>query len=229
MGLLELKRARPCAPGSTPVGDSDLVILAKIEASRSALAAHTISDLDQMHQQTQLLDEFDGLLPPIEPVASALESAAGFTRLTAPQDEGEVKTYDDILWYPDVNALASTRDYTSHKNPALRGRLVLSERSLSLLSRAPDGSQSGFGRRIPFSDVASVEIVTFGMNAVVVVRQRSGRLDSFHVGGALNRSRTSAIGKALQSRVRPQAATAAEVQANAVSDTAPSSTTTKQD
>jgi hypothetical protein len=60
LGLLELKHDRSCAPSDTrTAGKTDLMVLEKIDESRQAMAMTHITDQEQIHQQTLLLDQFD--------------------------------------------------------------------------------------------------------------------------------------------------------------------------
>jgi hypothetical protein len=64
IGLLELKQTQSCASQPTQSGgETDLEILTHIQESRQALATAHISDQDQVRRETQLLDQFDSLLP----------------------------------------------------------------------------------------------------------------------------------------------------------------------
>jgi hypothetical protein len=60
IGLLEIKRDSSCPAHALPDSETtDLDILNQIESTRIALAAHQISDQEQMNQQTNLLNQFD--------------------------------------------------------------------------------------------------------------------------------------------------------------------------
>jgi hypothetical protein len=77
LGLLELKDKKSCPPVKSPdSATSDMEILAKIKATRDALGAHQISDVEQRDQQAQLLDQLDPARSESEPLPRAAEFAA---------------------------------------------------------------------------------------------------------------------------------------------------------
>jgi hypothetical protein len=77
VGLLQLKLPRSCPAVASPDRTtSDLDILSRIEATRAALGAHQISDLEQRDQQTQLLDQLDPSSSATVRVAPEFEFAA---------------------------------------------------------------------------------------------------------------------------------------------------------
>jgi hypothetical protein len=74
IGLLEIKRDRSCAAQPLPDGETtDLDVLEQIESIRADLAAHRISEQEQMNQQTKLLDQFDPPAP--KPAAQAANTS----------------------------------------------------------------------------------------------------------------------------------------------------------
>jgi hypothetical protein len=88
LGLMQLKDKQSCSAVKLPDGaTSDMEILAKIEATREALGAHQISDVEQRDQQARLLDQLDPAHSATEPVPQATEFAAATT--AANEKKGE--------------------------------------------------------------------------------------------------------------------------------------------
>jgi len=78
IGLLEIKRARSCPAQALPGSETtDLDLLNQIESSRVSLAAHSISDQEQINQQTKLLDQLDPPALATTRVASATDFTGG--------------------------------------------------------------------------------------------------------------------------------------------------------
>jgi hypothetical protein len=210
IGLLQLKRDRLCPAVATSRGETnDLEILTRIETTRRGLEAHQISDQDQINQQTRLLDQFDPATAVIERVPSAAELAAGFETVTVPLEEGAVTAYP-VVWFAAIGDLPSFRDYIHTLDRGLRGSLELTDRSLTLVSESSNGVKTGFGVHIPFSEIASVEIRSYGLTRVVELKHRDGHLDSFQIRASalVSRKQTDTAADLLRSKVQAQLTTA---------------------
>ena len=221
VALLELERDRSCEAHPTPAGSTDQQVLAAIAATHTALTAQRISDLEQMNQQTALLDQLDPPSPPFVRAATDREREAQVSMVRIPTDEGAAATRGSILWFQGADALDNFRHYQAALGRALRGTVTLTDRSLTFLSDPEEGQTLGLGAQIPYSDISSITVSTFVANATVVVTRRDGKLDSFQIHGALGagRTRTEALADELRARVR-----AAQQVAATVPEAAPAAT-----
>lgn len=161
------------------------------------------SDKDQIKQQTQLLDQFNGR------VATAAELAAGLAKVVIPVDEGAVTSYPDVTWFARVNAWASFLSFPDAAAHALHGTLAVTDQSLTFLSGSDQGSTNRIGIRIPYREIQAVEIRGVLRNRGVVITRRDGHLDSFQIvhGIVIDPGQTVARGELLRSKVQAQAAT----------------------
>jgi hypothetical protein len=144
------------------------------------------------------------LVPESKPITSP--TVAGLGEVSVPSDEGAITTFGDADWLAGVNGFDKMMAYVNATKAAIHGALLLTDRSLTLLVAAEAGSRTGSGLRIPYSDIASVEIQHFAVNHIVVVRRRDGHVDSFQLStnfGA-ERKRTESAGALLRSKVQAQ-------------------------
>ena len=127
-------------------------------------------------------------------------------KVTVPTDEGATRMYK-VHWYSGVDYLSSFSSMADAEQWEVRGALALTDRSLTLVLQSDPESQTAPGLRILYSDIASIEVSSIGLNRAVVVKRRDNHLDSFQVRGLLvDRQQTQEAADLLRSRVEAQRA-----------------------
>ena len=165
IGLLELKRDRSCTPRDTRVpGETDLMVLGKIGEARQALVAKSITDQEQVHRETLLLDQFDPVLPGT--VQSDFAAA--------------VLTFGGVAWYPNVDATESLKNIVG--KPLWLGAITLTDEELVFRPTSGNGAPMGEVVRLRYADLSG-DFVTahYGFRAVVGVTRRDGHKDAFEI------------------------------------------------
>jgi len=174
LGLLELKRDRSCAPRDTRVvGVNDLMVLEKVDKSRQALAAIQITDLEQIHQQTSLLDHFDPPLPEPELVDS----------------DRALLVYAEADWYPNGDVTTQRKYMSRLVNGYIRsGEIRLTPEDIVFRPAAGmaepldnAGNAIRDRLRVPYADLADIVVLKDGSWRAVVVTHKDGDKDTFTI------------------------------------------------
>jgi len=144
-----------------------------------------------------------------ESMMANAQTGADFTQVTVPADEGAVRTFGSVTWYSGVDVLANSSTFVEAGEQAIKGTLELTDRSLTLLTGSEAGTRTGMGLRIPYSEIASVDIRHHINWHAVVIKRRDGKIDSFNIFGGIfiDRKQTEAAGELLQSKIQTQPVT----------------------
>ncbi len=140
-----------------------------------------------------------------ESMAASAQARAEFDNVTVPTDEGTVTAYGSVVWYSGVDVLANSSTFVEAGQQEIKGTLELTDRSLTLLTGSDSAARAGMGLRIPYSEIASVDIRHQVNWRAVVIKRRDGKIDSFRIGGAfVDRKQTEAAGELLRSKIQTQ-------------------------
>lgn len=219
-GLLRIKRARGCPERSTLDGDSDLQMLQQFDALQDGSAATRPSGVALLHEQTRLLDT----LGP-RPLPQGRLADCGVYRCDNSTDQGETSEtvvqlnrllpdlkdervqhiFAHAVWFGETASILG-RAKMEVKGKEQSGSLVIFDRSLVFAGTSAAESKPGTGAapplRIPFSNLASIEVGSFALNRWIVVHTRDGRAQYFAVRGQWGRSQTLTAGKLLQTELQ---------------------------
>jgi hypothetical protein len=115
---------------------------------------------------------------------------------------GNATEFGPVEWHPDVDSIKTS---TFKRSSMLKGAVLVTEDALLIRLTTSAGGAEPMGVRIPYADIASVEVKNKMAQRAVVVTRRNGRLDSFAVttagGGRIDRERTQAAGELLAGRL----------------------------
>jgi hypothetical protein len=217
-GLLRLKRDRSCAARSTLTDAAgDLQILRQFDALQTGSAPQKLSGVGLLHEQTRLLDSLgprplpDGSLGDCgafhcdtrtdqsETSAPVVEAVRDMPELA---QERVQRVFSHAVWFGEKPSVYG-RAMSVVRNTSPTGNLVIFDKSLVFTGSA--GVAPPVRIRISYTDVASVELGSFGPNRWVAVHTRDGQTHFFTLmqqGGGLDRSQTRVAGLLLQSDLR---------------------------
>lgn len=194
LGLLEVKQSKQCgARAVTGTDGGDLGILKEIEGARREQAAGHIIEAALLTQETSWLDK-------LNPAPLLPERQPGFIK---DYGEGAAATYSSAIWVPDTGTLSGLgSDRRWH------GTLVLTEKTLIVQRTPNEGETTGQELRIPYADIASVDIKRKMRAHWVVVTRPDGHVDSFMLvkGLVIDPEQTEAVGVLLKSKIPPKPA-----------------------
>src|SRR5207244_1682980 len=178
--------------------------LTGVEDSRRALAAATLTDQQQIDEQTRWLDKFD---PPHEDKGVTAKRTA---QLLFPAAENVLAVYGKVNWYPN----APDTSFIKLDTIAQSGAVIVAQSSIAFLRGGLPTDASDAGKpegliRIPYSDIASIGIKGSSSSwfwgfCAVTVTQTNGRVDWFGIPsrehpGLTDCPETKAAAAALQS------------------------------
>lgn len=137
-------------------------------------------------------------------------NSADFQKLAqapVPVADGSVHMYGAAQWYPNSRGFTALRSLALGGEPAaIPGVLVIADKAL--VFEQWDERQNVFEviKRLPFDDLMSVQLDTYGRGRQIVVRKRDLSFDSFSYTGPsghmVDQEKTEAAVQVLQQRLQ---------------------------
>ena len=139
------------------------------------------------------------------PASSSTRIPAEFGKIAIPADDGPVSTYPKVDWWPNNDAakLMSIANATA-KGAYSTATVYLSDKALTVQILSGNGVPTGDALRIPYVDIALVELRSHVAWRGVVVTRRDGHVDTFTVvdENSVNQEGTEGAAALLRSKVQ---------------------------